>query len=128
MTKLKIFGLYFYRIFKKCGKDNFKLALKHASETLPKLFIRNASIFGRATLINTLIQSKFVYPLQIFDPPPRIFKHYMKLVRPFIHGKALYGIADATLCLPREDGGVGLHDLKLKHIALSHESCQRLPG
>ena len=117
VKQTKIFGLFWLRNFLECGKQNFEDALKHAAETIPRLFIRNASIFGRATLINMLIESKFIYPLQFFDPNRSIFKKYWKLIRPFIHSKAIHGIADATLCLPKEDGGVGLHDLKLKHVA-----------
>ena len=117
VEKLKIFGLFFTNDIRTCGEQNWTTALNFARDTIEMLKFRNASIFGRAVLVNTLIQSKFVYPLQIFDPPNDVFNQYRAIVRPYILQGCMRRIKDATLTLSRENGGVGLHDLELKHVS-----------
>ena len=114
---IKIYGLFYTKLPQECGLQNWKDALEAAHQTLPKLICRSASIFGKASLINVLIHSKFIYPIQTFDPPESVYKKYNKTVRPFILKGMTDGIHDSTLRLPRENGGISLHDLKLKRIS-----------
>ena len=114
---IKIYGLFLTKIPHECGLQNWKDALEFASQTLPKFICRSPSIFGKATLINLFLHSKFIYPIQTFDPPSNVYKQYNKIIRPFILKGMTNGICDSTLRLPRENGGINLHDLNLKRIS-----------
>ena len=81
---IKILGFYFTKNPETCGKSNWQKALKTAERTLERFFIKTTSIFGRAVIVNALIEPQFIYPLQVFDPPKRIFQKYNQLIRPFI--------------------------------------------
>ena len=109
--------MYFTKDVKTCGVANWEKALKAAKAILDRFYIRTTSIFGRATIVNTLIEPKFLYPLHVFDPPKSFFKKYNELIRPFIFKGSTYAIKHEILCLPKELGGVGLHNMKLKHVS-----------
>ena len=76
--------MYFTKDVKTCGVANWEKALKAAKAILDRFYIRTTSIFGRATIVNTLVEPKFLYPLHVFDPPKSFFLKYNQLVRPFI--------------------------------------------
>ena len=94
---MKIFGLFFNKIFSECGVQNWEDALKYITETIPRFYVRSDSISGKAILINTLIQAKFLYPLQTFDPSQKVFKIYKKQVRKFVLAGGMCGINHSTL-------------------------------
>ena len=115
---IKILGFYFTKNPETCGKSNWEKALKAAENTLERFFIKTTSIFGRAVIVNALIEPQFIYPLQVFDPPKRIFQKYNLLIRPFILKGSNHHIKQKILFLPKHRGGVNLHNLELKHTSM----------
>ena len=79
--------------------------------TLALLVYKRSSIFGRASLFNTLIFPKLNYLLQTLDIPKRILKRINALTRPFIFHGTIRGIKDKTLIQPKLQGGINLQDI-----------------
>jgi len=98
-----------------CGLTNWEVALKEAEQIISSFRLRNELISGKATLINIFVESKFIYPIQTFDPPVDVFQKSFFLVRPFILKHSMHGIRNDAICLPKSLGGTGMHNLRIKH-------------
>ena len=66
------------------GSAQWDLLLENLEKKVEWYFFKDASIFGRATLINTIFESKMLYLAHTYDPPPKTLKKYNVLVRNFI--------------------------------------------
>ena len=84
---------------------------------------KHLSVGGRLTLINSVLNSLPVYMMSFFEIPKGVLKKldYFRF-RFFWQGdenKRKYRLARWNiLCQPKDQGGLGIHDLKLKNIAL----------
>ncbi|GMI94627.1 hypothetical protein HRI_003132000 [Hibiscus trionum] len=77
---------------------------------------------GRITLVKSVLSNLPVYYLSIFRAPVSVANSLNRLFAKFIWGhnkaKAIHWIKWDTLCLPRDLGGMGLVDVKVKNQAL----------
>ncbi|XP_016482447.2 uncharacterized protein LOC107803276 [Nicotiana tabacum] len=77
------------------------------------------SIGGRAVLINHVLQGMPIHLLSAVNPPASVINKLYKMIAQFfwsnsIGGKARHWASWDSLCLPKEEGGVGfrsLHDM-----------------
>ena len=122
VKKLKVFGLYFTNDREQQDKAMWKnLILK--TEKLTDMFsFKSASIFGRAILVNSIIEPKFIYPATVFDPPKKIIKKYQTITRNFVLRGGITNIKQKILIQEKLNGGINLHDLdiKIKSLRLKH--------
>ena len=81
---IKILGFHFTNNPKTCGKINWEKGIEKTENILSKFYIKSTSIFGRAVIVNSLVEPQFIYPMQIFDPPKSILQKYNQIVRAFI--------------------------------------------
>ena len=115
---IKILGFYFTKNPSTCGKANWDKAFKKSENILHKFYIKSTSLFGRAIIVNSLIEPQFIYPMHIFDPPKEVIKKYNQLVRNFVLKGSNHHIKQSILFLPKDLGGINLHSLELKHITM----------
>jgi hypothetical protein len=79
---------------------------------------RPTTIFGRSTIINTLLIPKVIYISTVFDPPKETKIKINKMIRSFVFGNTKYSIKDLTLSQPKTKGGINLQNIEVKIQAL----------
>lgn len=85
------------------------------------------SIFGKVTVINSLILSQFTYLLQALPSPDTLFmKTYEKVIFNFIWNGKTDKIKRTYVYNTRENGGLGLKSLAILDMALKGAWIQRL--
>ena len=114
VDSLKIFGVKFRNKRDPVDKDMWGDLLREVKEGLDQFSYHSTSIFGRANIVNTLIQPKLLYLAHIDTPSKKTFTQYNKLVRSFIFKDTLPKIKHSTLIQDRTKGGINLHDLEIK--------------
>ena len=80
---------------------------------------RQLSLMGKVIMINSLVSSLFVYPMQVLNNPEESFyKNYETLIKNFLWNGGVPKIPMNVLKLAKCDGGLKLSDLKLKNCSL----------
>ena len=79
-----------------------------------QLKYKNASIFGRAILANTLLTPKLNYLIQTLDIPDTILTKINRDVRSLIFHGTVSKISDDRLRQPKMNGGINLQDTHTK--------------
>ena len=91
---------------------NFETKLKKCMDICDNWNNRSLSLKGKVTVINSLLIPIMLYPASVTYTPERVIKEFRKLVCKFIWASEVNRIAYYTLCLPIEQGGLNLLDLK----------------
>ena len=114
VNQIKIFGLTYEN---KKNQKNIKF-WKNILEKINKLseiyFLKDATIFGRAIIINTVLEPKFLYATHVFDPPKKIIKKYNQIIRKYLLKNTITKIKQNTLTQQKIHGGVNLHNIEQK--------------
>ena len=79
-----------------------------------QLKYKNASIFGKATLANTLLTPKLNYLIQTLDIPKKVLTKINKDIRSLIFHGTIAKITDARMTQPKLRGGINLQDIQTK--------------
>ena len=114
VDRLKIFGITFKNSRDPVDKKIWGEALKETQKLIDSFWYYDTSIFGRANIINTLIQPKLLYIAHIDTPTSKIIKQYRTQVRTFLFKGTPTGIKHTTLMQEKIKGGVNIHDLETK--------------
>ena len=100
-------------------EQNFdKIVLK--METVAKTwYYRNISLMGKVTIVNTLLSSLFVYKMMVLPLiSDALIQQVESIMEKFMWAGKKAKIPLKVLKTPRECGGLGLVDIKAKHISL----------
>lgn len=76
------------------------------------------SYAGRLELLRSVVQGVCCYWLSIFSIPSSIIDRIEGLCRSFLWGSKIGRVSWRQVCLPREEGGLGLRDLRTWNKAL----------
>ena len=92
---------------------------------------KNLSTGGRLTLINSVLSSLSMYMMSFFEIPKDVRTKLDYFRSRFFwqsdEHKRKYRLAKLDiLCQPKEQGGLGIHNIELKNIALLSEWPDRL--
>ena len=92
---------------------------------------KNLSTGGRLTLINSVLSSLAMYMMFFFEIPKGVLKKLDYFRSQFFwqcdEHKRKYRLAKwDILCQPKEQGGLGIHNLELKNTALLNKWLYRL--
>ncbi|MCH80366.1 LINE-1 reverse transcriptase like, partial [Trifolium medium] len=84
---------------------------------------RNLSFGGRVALINSVLSSLPLYFFSFYKAPRCIINQMVRIQRNFLWGGGLEGkklclIKWEQVCLPKDQGGLGVKDLELFNLAL----------
>lgn len=118
---LKYLGLPIH--FKKLRNSDWKIIEERVEKRLASWKGKHLSIGGRLTLINSVLNSLPLYMMSFFAIPKGVLRKldYFRS-RFFWQGdksKKKYRLARWTiLCQPKDQGGLGIHDLNIKNTTL----------
>ena len=78
---------------------------------------------GKEILIKTVAQAVSAYTMSVFKLPSALCDEMTRMVRKFWWGQAnkrnkMAWLSWDKMCLPKEEGGLGFHDLKAFNLAL----------
>ena len=107
---IKIFGIY-YRADRDPGTSKqWENIVDKIITTIPKLYYKRTTIFGRSILVNSLLEPKLNYLIQTLSPPKSQIKRASKEIRKFIFKGTIHKIRHSTLIQDKLHGGINLHD------------------
>lgn len=123
---IKSLGIYLGHDKDECYNKNWTSKLENFSRILSVWKIRNLTIFGKCTIINTLAISKLVYNAFILqNPKPEYFKNVSKMIFNFIWKKR-DRIKRNTLIGKIEKGGINIVDIESKFLAAKASWIKRI--
>ncbi|CAJ2677955.1 unnamed protein product [Trifolium pratense] len=104
-------------------RETWKSVVDVISNKLSSWSSRQLSIGGRITLINSVLASMPLYFFSFFKAPSCILKQLVRIQRNFLWGggleeKKLCWIKWDHICLPKNQGGLGVKNLELFNTAL----------
>ncbi|MDV3199971.1 MAG: reverse transcriptase domain-containing protein, partial [Candidatus Phytoplasma australasiaticum] len=73
---------------------------------------------GRLELLNSVIQGVVAFWIQNFQVPSTVVDHIISLCRNFLWNGKKALVAWEALCLPKEEGGLGLRNIKIWNAAI----------
>ena len=117
VEEIKLLGLYCTNLYNQISSTNWDHIITQIESKINKIYYKQASIFGRAILINTFIEPKLIYPAISLDPPAHIIKAFKKIIRSFIFKGTISCIRHNTLIQSKVDGGINLHDIESKIVS-----------
>lgn len=128
VSKANILGLWFLRedSIQNRYQFNFKPKLQKIKAVCDSWSLRNISIKGKVTVVNSLLISLLQYPSASTFTPPQVFAEYKRLVTDFIWSGKKPKAAYNTLILPVGQGGLGLMDLQIRVKVSSLQWIRRL--
>ena len=126
VDRLKIFGITYKNGRDPVDKEIWGDILREIQRVIDAFWYYDTSIFGRANIINTLIQPKILYIAHVDTPTKKIITQYNKQVRTFIFKGTRKGIKHSTLIQEKLKGGINLHDLELKIHSLRLKNLIKL--
>ena len=81
VNEIKIFGLVYRKTRNQKNLNFWNKLLNNIRKTSESYYLKDATIFGRTTIINTILEPKFLYATHTFDPPKKIIKKYNAIIR-----------------------------------------------
>jgi len=109
--------------YKKLRNSDWKSIEERFEKRLSSWKGKHLSIGGRLTLINSVLSSLPMYMMSFFAIPKGVLKKLDYFRSRFYwqgdESRKKYRLARwSILCQPKEQGGLGIHDLNVKNIAL----------
>ena len=100
-------------------QKNYKVLEEKVKKTLSSWYNRGLTLSGKIQVVNTLVASQFVYKMMVLPIIPDVtVKRIDNMIREFLWNGKKSKIAYANLQNPKDQGGQGLVNLKLKDMAL----------
>ncbi|PNX71762.1 cysteine-rich receptor-like protein kinase, partial [Trifolium pratense] len=104
-------------------RETWKPVVEAMTKRLSFWNSRHLSFGGRVTLINSVLASIPLYFFSFFKAPKCILKQLVRIQRNFLWGggsddKKLCWVKWDQICLPKEEGGLGIKNLELFNVAL----------
>ncbi|CAH9110833.1 unnamed protein product [Cuscuta europaea] len=79
---------------------------------------KTISYAGKLELIRSVIQGVQSFWLQVFPVPQTVLDRIISICRIFLRGGKFAKVAWDDICLPKEEGGLGIHNAKIWNHAL----------
>lgn len=113
ITRAKILGIWFLQDNTELEQYlwNFKPQLNKIKSICDSWNMRNVSIKGKVTIVNSLLISLLQYQCSSIFTPAKVYKEYKNIITNFIWNGKKPKISYQTLILPTKQGGLNLMDL-----------------
>ena len=115
----------------KLRNMNFVKVISKLKAVASMWYYRTMTITGKVVVVNTLMSSLFVYKMQVLPVlNMQQIEEIEAIIQDFIWNGKKPKIKFSILKLKKEDGGLGLVDLKIKHRALLFnwiKDCSKFP-
>lgn len=127
-SEAKILGLWFLcdDTLQNRYLKNFKPILQQIKRTCSSWLLRDLSLKGKVTVVNSLLISLIQFPSSVTYTPPQVYDEYRRLITNFIWNGKKPKVAYNTLVLPTSEGGLGLMDLSTRVKVSSIQWIRRL--
>ncbi|CAJ2645291.1 unnamed protein product [Trifolium pratense] len=104
-------------------RETWRPVVEAMSKRLSSWCGRHLSYGGRITLINSVLASLPLYFFSFFKAPVCVLKQLVRIQRNFLWGggledKKLCWVKWEQICMPRDQGGLGVKNLELFNLAL----------
>ncbi|CAH9089943.1 unnamed protein product [Cuscuta europaea] len=106
----------------KISVTHFAPLLESISTYISAWNLKTLSYAGRVELIKAVIQGVHSFWLQMFPIPKVILDRITAMCRIFLWGCKYSRVSWADVCLPKHEGGLGIHDTKIWNSALLAKS------
>lgn len=116
---IKILGIKISAEMNKIADENYQTALNKVKQIKNVWSARQLSVIGKIQIVNSLLNSQFIYKLQVLPTPKaRIMRQYKETIKSFIWNNKKAKIGYDKLISSYENGGVQLRDLMIQDKAL----------
>ncbi|XP_022039945.1 uncharacterized protein LOC110942477 [Helianthus annuus] len=110
-------------ISSRLKSSDCKLLVERMDKKIDNLMTKSLSFAGRLQLINYVLSSMHIYWAVVFIIPARVTKELEKRMRRFLwnagrQGKVHAKVAWKEVCLPKEEGGLGIKSISDVNKAL----------
>ena len=119
----KILGIYFHNSYLETCEKNWTIIIEKVTKSINMLRQRYLSLFQKAILINSLILSKVWYVAHTLHLRKILAKRINASIFQYLWCGMYQPIKRNTLCLPKKEGGLGIHNVIEKAISLLSSSC-----
>ena len=114
---IKCLGIYIGTEAEKCTTKNWDKKITEVEELLLKWSNRKLTLYGKATVINSLIIPKLIYNCSILTVPTTVIKELNKQIFGYLWGKN-HKIRKTTIIGSYDKGGLKITDLESKIYAI----------
>lgn len=117
---LRCLGIYIGHDVEKCNAKNWKARIEKIERILERWKKRNLTIFGKITVLKSLIMSTLIHNFSLLETPESIIHDLEKIMYEFVWDKR-DRIKRNTVILPENKGGISMIDVlsKIKSIKAS---------
>ena len=114
-----VLGIYVDNNLRNMSRINIVPLVSKAQHVLDCWRHKPLTLMGRILVVNTLVESLFVYRLSVVaEVDEKILQELREMVKLFIWKGKRAKISTKILCATKEQGGLRLVDFDAKHIAL----------
>ena len=116
---VKILGIWFHPNKEIMWQKNFFDKLKKTEATLEVWANRGLNTMGKISIVNSLINSQYIFQLAALPTPPKnFFTSYRVIITKFLWGSKISKVRHAKIIQDYAQGGLKLGDLEAKEQAL----------
>ena len=124
---IKILGITLTPDITKVVQTNIKPLLEKVKNLIQIWSQRKLTLFGKVTVIKSLLESQLVYRLSTLpSPSTEMLKTLDKILFNFLWDNKPHKIAKTVTTKPRADGGLAMIDIEKKHTALKIAWIKRI--
>ena len=109
---VKCLGIYIGTDSKKCENENWDKKITNIEQMLIKWNSRKLTLFGKATVINSLVIPKLIYNISMLAVPEGIIQKIDKIIFQYLWGKS-HKVRRKTVIGKHDQGGLNITDIKL---------------
>ena len=121
---VKILGLIYSHT--NMSEKNYQHIIDKAQIKMERWSKRTYSLEGRAHLANIYILPQIIYRMKHLIIPPKLWKTLQTKIYNFIWNKKIEKVSRKNITKPKNIGGIGLIDLKIRQQATWHQIGQHL--
>uniref|UniRef100_A0A3B5L9W1 Reverse transcriptase domain-containing protein n=1 Tax=Xiphophorus couchianus TaxID=32473 RepID=A0A3B5L9W1_9TELE len=118
VDEVKVLGVYLGKQQGEARDKTWENVISKVQKLLNLWNQRKLTIKGKTVIINSLIISKIIYPLSVYDLPDRILNKFNSQITTFIWRRNRNLINHKSLIAPYKEGGLKLVDILSKKQAI----------
>lgn len=124
---IKILGTEIHPKYDITVQQNYDNLMDKVQNLIQVWNTRNLTPIGKIAIVNSLLNSQFIYKLQCLpSPSEKLFIRYQKMIREFIWDKKQAKIKYERLVASFSKGGLQLRDLKTVDASLKLSKMQKI--
>ncbi len=124
---VKVLGINISHNHNELMSTNYNPILNKMENIVKIWSMRDLTLYGKATVVKTFIQSQLVYQLSVLPSPSKLFhKKVEKLIFKYLWNNKPDKIKRSVMYSKRENGGIGIPNIEYQDSALKITWVKRL--